>query len=210
MEGGSRVDAPAPIRVLFLEDDRGVAEATRLALMDEGIAVTAIEATVASALAALASDRPEVVVADIDLADNLALDLPLALGADGPPILWWSGHGDRFRVPALRSGGEGYVSKRDGLSALVAGIRRVAAGERLWTQSDQRQLRGAPSPPTPREAQVLAGVAAARQNKEIAAELGITERTVESHLRRMYDRYGCSSRIEILSVARQWGWIGRG
>ena len=42
------------------------------------------------------------------------------------------------------------------------------------------------------------------------SHLGIAVRTVESHLRRMYDRYGCSDRVELLSLAREQGWIAGG
>ena len=72
---------------------------------------------------------------------------------------------------------------------------------------DLRAKRNAPKAPTSREREVLAGVAAGRPNKEIAEDLGISERGVESHLRRMYDRYPASNRAELLSLARRSGWL---
>jgi len=113
----------------------------------------------------------------------------------------------QYRVPAARAGGAGFVSKRDGLDELVAAIRRVAGGEVTWSQADIRAARNAPKPPSAREREVLAGVAAGRSNKEIAADLGVAERTIESHLGNMYVRYDVSNRIELLRLSRRWGWI---
>jgi len=137
----------------------------------------------------------------------LALGLPAALPSDAPHVLWWSGHDAQYRVPAAQAGGAGFVGKRDGLDELVSAIRRVAAGEIIWSQADIRAARNAPKPPSAREREVLAGVAAGRSNKEIAADLGVAERTIESHLGNMHVRYDVSNRIELLRLSRTWGWI---
>ena len=54
---------------------------------------------------------------------------------------------------------------------------------------------------------MLVGVAAGRSNKEIAADLGVSERTIESHLGNMHLRYDVSNRIELLRLSWTWGWI---
>ena len=54
---------------------------------------------------------------------------------------------------------------------------------------------------------MLAGVAAGRSNKEIAADLGVAERTIGSHLQNMYLRYDLSNRIELLNLAQRSGWV---
>ncbi len=194
------------IRVVFLEDERGIAELTKEGLASRGIVVIGLAATVEATVALVARDRPDVVVANVELLDGLALGLPRALPA-GPPILWWSGHEGRYREAAVRAGGAGFVGKRDGLDALVSAIRLVADGRKTWTPDDLRAKRSAPKPPTSREREVLAGVAAGRPNKEIADDLGISERGVESHLRRMYDRYPASNRAELLNLAQRSGWV---
>jgi len=197
----------APIRVLFLDDDRGVAEVTKEALASRGIDVIGLTSTVEETVARAASERPDLIVADIDIAGVLALGLPAKLPANGPQVLWYSGHDERYRVAAARAGGAGYVSKRAGFEELVSAIRRVADGEITWRQADIRAARDSPEPPSARELQVLAGVAAGRSNNKIASDLGITERTVESHVRRMHDRYDVSNRIELMRLARTSGWI---
>jgi DNA-binding NarL/FixJ family response regulator len=195
------------IRVVFLEDERGIAELTKEGLASRGIVVIGLAATVEATVALVAADRPDVVVANVELLDELALDLPAALLPAGPPVLWWSGHEGRYRDAAVRAGGAGFVSKRAGLDALVSAIRRTAAGKETWTPDDLRAKRSAPRAPTSRQREVLAGVAAGRPNKEIADELGISERGVESHLRRMYDRYPASNRAELLNLAQRSGWV---
>jgi len=196
----------ASIRVLFLDDDRGVAEVTKEALASRGIEVIGLTSTVEETVALAASERPDLIVADIDISRGLALGLPAKLLADGPPVLWYSGHDEQYRVAAARAGGAGYVSKRAGFDELVSVIRRVAAGEVTWLQADIQAARNAPKPPSARELQVLAGVAAGRSNKEIAAELGIKERTVESHVQNMHNRYDVSNRIDLMRFARTSGW----
>ena len=204
-------ETPGPpgqlIRVAFLEDDRGVAEVTMEGLASRGIEVVGLVATIEAAVVLAAAERPDLFVADIDLAGRKALGLPDALGPAGPPVLWWSGHGGRYRVAAHCAGGAGFVSKRDGFAELVAGIRAVADGRQTWTLADLRAKALAPARPTAREREVLAGVAAGHPNKEVGLDLGITERAVESHLRRMYDRYAVSNRTELCDIADLWCWI---
>jgi len=57
---------------------------------------------------------------DIDIAGELALGLLEVLPADGPPVLWYSGHDERYRAAATRAGGAGYVSKRAGFDELAS------------------------------------------------------------------------------------------
>jgi DNA-binding NarL/FixJ family response regulator len=197
----------SPVRVVFLEDDRGIAEVMREALASRRILVIGIAATVEATVALAAEDRPDVIVANVELVDELALDLPDALSPDGPPVLWWSGHGGRYRLAAMRAGGEGFVSKQAGTDDLASAIRRVAAGDDIWTKADRQAKGSAPPLPSAREREVLAGVAAGRPSKVIAVDLGIAERTVDSHLGRMYDRYKVSNRVELLSLARRSGWV---
>ena len=103
-EGESRCPH-VPIRALFLDDDRGVAEGMKAALAGVGIEVTSLTMTVAETVARAASDRPDLIVADIDIAGVLALGLPAALPSDAAPVLWWSGHDAQYRVPAAGQAG---------------------------------------------------------------------------------------------------------
>jgi two-component system, NarL family, nitrate/nitrite response regulator NarL len=195
------------VRVLLLDDDRGVAQGMQVALAGRGIHVVGIEPSLAGILARVVVDHPDVVVADIDIAGELAFGLPAALGDEGPPILWWSGHGERYREQAYQAGGAGFVGKREGLDELVKAILSVADGGQEWRQKDTRAARTAPKRPSPREMEVLEAAATGRRDKEIGYDLGIADRTVQSHLLRMRNRYGVGNRVELIDVARRRGWI---
>jgi NarL family two-component system response regulator YdfI len=67
--------------------------------------------------------------------------------------------------------------------------------------------RGGEGPLTEREVQVLAGVAQGERSKEVAARLGITERTVKAHLASIYNKLGVDSRAAAVSVATQRGLL---
>ena len=66
---------------------------------------------------------------------------------------------------------------------------------------------GSPRPPSARELQVLSLVAAGRSSRDIATALEIDDRTVESHIRRMADRYGVDARVGLIRHALREGWI---
>ena len=61
--------------------------------------------------------------------------------------------------------------------------------------------------PTERELEVIRRVAVGESNAEIGAALDIAERTVESHLRRLFSRYSVDSRTELTLMAARSGWI---
>lgn len=196
------------IRILVLDDDVGFAALAGPGLAAQGIEVVGVVAGLAEVVERSAVDRPDVVVADIDLGRGLALDLPARLPDDRPPVLWYSGHDERYREAAYRAGGEGYVSKREPHERLVEAIRRLADGEVVWTQADARAARRAPRAPTPTEIEKLTLMAAGLSNREVAAELGLSTRGVESAIRRMLDRYGLDNRVELVELGRRQGWIG--
>jgi DNA-binding NarL/FixJ family response regulator len=70
-----------------------------------------------------------------------------------------------------------------------------------------RTVRNAPRRPSDREIEVLALVCAGASNDEIGARLDLSEKTVESHLRRLFDRYGVMSRTELAVLALREAWV---
>jgi DNA-binding NarL/FixJ family response regulator len=166
-------------------------------------------AEVTRRVAALAPDGgPDVVLADIDLGDDYAFGLPAALGSDGPPVVYLSGHdAPSILRAAVESGAAGFVHKRATTDELVAAIRRAVAGESSFSLAALSAARSAPDAPTERERQVLRGIVSGLANKEISHDLCIEERTVESHVRRMLDRYGASNRTELAVLALREDWV---
>jgi DNA-binding NarL/FixJ family response regulator len=70
-----------------------------------------------------------------------------------------------------------------------------------------RAIRSAPRRPSERELEVLALVCGGASNDEIGSSLGVTEKTVESHLRRLFDRYAVLSRTELAVLSLREGWV---
>jgi DNA-binding NarL/FixJ family response regulator len=79
--------------------------------------------------------------------------------------------------------------------------------QRLNTAEDANGILASARPPSARELQVLSLAAAGRSNGEIAATLQISDRTVESQIRRMADRYAVDSRVGLVRYAVRAGWI---
>ena len=123
-------------------------------------------------------------------------------------LVFASGSGDETTISVLRAGALGLVAKQLGYPALLAALRAVAAGE-LWAQRrvaaqalDQLvpstfQRQKLPSHLTKREREVVEGVGSGLRNQEIAHSLGISERTVKSHLNNIFSKTRVSSRFAL-------------
>jgi DNA-binding NarL/FixJ family response regulator len=156
---------------------------------------------------------------DRDDLDVLVCDLQVGAGADGLlvlevarrrsiPVLVVSGF-DRpvFARAAFERGAAGFVTKGEGVDALVEAIGRVAAGEAAFGERTLLAVRAPGAQPTARELEVIRGIAAGRSTDEIARDLMLSARTVESHVRRLFDRFGVVSRAELAVVAEREGWL---
>ena len=93
---------------------------------------------------------------------------------------------------------------------VVAAIRVVAGGETAFSASSMRIIRQALRRPSEREVEVLELVAAGASNEDIAERLFLSLKTIESHLRRMFDRYGVMNRTELAVLALNEGWVSPG
>lgn len=90
---------------------------------------------------------------------------------------------------------------------VVEAIDLVATGTTVFTSADMRRVQGAPKRPSDREIEVLGLVASGATNEEIGAALTLSLKTVESHLHRLFDRYGAMNRTELAVLALREGWI---
>ena len=82
----------------------------------------------------------------------------------------------------------------------------MAAGGTVYTAAALQLSRTARRRPSERELEVIERVIGGATNAEVATSLGLSERTVESHLRRLFDRYGVLSRTELAVLALEEGW----
>jgi two-component system response regulator FixJ len=190
------VNAPL-IRVV--DDDASFRRAVARMLRASGFAVK----TFASAAEFLA--RPEVevpgcVLVDLQMPGSSGLDLQEALAQAGHamPVVFLSGHGDiPTTVQAMRRGAEDFLTKRASREELLAAVRRALARDvRERAERARREaLRGRFAALSPRELEVLQHVVRGRLNKQIAADLGIHQRTVKLH------RTAITTKLGVFSVA---------
>jgi len=108
---------------------------------------------------------------------------------------------------AFERGAAGYLVKTADIDEILAAIRVVAAGGTAFSATAIRSVRSATRRPSDREIQVIGLISAGASNAEAAAILDLSEKTIESHLRRMFDRYGVLSRTELAVLAMREGWV---
>ena len=110
---------------------------------------------------------------------------------------------------ALKAGAKAYILKDIAAAALVACIHDVLAGKTYLAPSAAAKLaeRVTQVQLTPRELAALRSLADGRSNKEIAAALDISERTVKTHLAHLFEKLGVTSRTEAIKVASRRGLV---
>ncbi len=119
---------------------------------------------------------------------------------------------DERIIGAIEAGARGYLLKGAPRNEIFAAVRLVAEGGSLLQPPVAARLVARVARPTapaltPRELEVLQLVAQGRANKEIAAALGVTERTVKFHLSAIMTRLGAANRTEAVALAAQLGLI---
>ncbi len=197
------------IRLAIVEDHPAIAEGLTALIQHETdvtVVGTAGDATGADRL--IDTALPDVILCDIRLAGAVSgLDV-LARHTPGPAFIMLSAYSyPSYYAAAVERGARGFVSKMASIDQILKAVRTVAAGGTAFPDSVRRAARAALRPPTPREAQILALVADGRSNAEIAAHLSLQVKTIESQLRRMFDRYDVTSRTSLVHVAQGQGWI---
>jgi DNA-binding NarL/FixJ family response regulator len=110
---------------------------------------------------------------------------------------------------ALKAGAKAYVLKDISADALIACIHDVLAGKTYLAPAAAAKLaeRVTQVQLTPRELAALRSMAEGHTNKEIAAALGISERTVKTHLAHLFEKLGVTSRTEAVKVATRRGLV---
>ena len=94
-----------------------------------------------------------------------------------------------YHVRAVELGAKGYLSKMATVDQIISAVKTVAAGGTAFPAAARQAASDALRVPTPRELEILALVAEGLSNAEIAERLSLRVKTVESQLRRLFDRY---------------------
>jgi DNA-binding NarL/FixJ family response regulator len=217
-----------PLRV-FLVDDHAIVREGLKALVgaDAQLEVVGEAADGPGAIAGVAELDPDVVVMDVSLPGVNGAKATAQLLADQPnrKVVALTFHEEPSVVRlVLDSGASGYVLKRSAAEVLVEAIKAVAAGQIYLDPSlaldRTRALRrsaGGPLSDGPikeeadalsqREMEVLKLIARGYSNKEVAAKLELSAKTIETYKKRSTEKLGLQSRVDIVRYAADQGWM---
>lgn len=211
-----------PARVVIVDDHAIIRSGLRTMLERAGAVQVVGEAgTVPAALAAVAEHRPDVVLLDLKLGDDDQAGLAVCrkLTASDPELkvlVLTTFLNERLVVDALRAGAKGYVLKDVDADELLRGIAAVRAGESAFdshaaavvvrtmsgTQPAREQVTF-----TAREAEVVQLLAQGRSNRQIGAQLYISETTVKFHVHNVMEKLGVKRRAEVVYRSGQLGLL---
>jgi DNA-binding NarL/FixJ family response regulator len=200
---------PGSIRVGVVDDHPSVLAAVTVAVeAADDLVLSGTGRTLDDALLLL--PQVDVLLCDVELeghAEGIRLLEAAHEHRSAAAVLLLSGHGHPSVVrAAVERGAAGYLDKSVEVEAIIDAIRTVAAGGTVFRAADLAASRAMPRRPSNRELEVIAAVVSGRTNTEIATALGVSEKTVETHLHRLFDRYGLMSRTElaVLGVEERW------
>jgi DNA-binding NarL/FixJ family response regulator len=193
---------------LLLVDDHEVVRAGLRALLAgiEGMEVVGEAGSVAEAVREAARLAPQVILMDLRLPDGSGIDACREILSTAPQtrILFLTSYSDEQAVMStVLAGAAGYVLKDIGHRALVGAIRDAAAGRPILdprlTDPVVSRVRKADAL-SAQEHRVLALVVEGRTNKEIAAALGLSDKTVKNYLSNAFAKLGISRRVQAAAL----------
>lgn len=205
-----------PIRVLLTDDHPVVRFGLRQALQNaDGLLVVAEAERGDAVIAAIQTHSPRVVVLNIRMAGLNGIEVTQrirTLKHDVKILVLSSRDDDETVRAAVRAGVDGYLLKTASLEQIIQAIRDVAAGKQAFSPeiAQKANITGRPASPdllSPRELEVLNLAGKGYTNKAIAMQLKISNRTVQTHLTRVYHKLDVASRTEAVMRAIAYGWI---
>jgi NarL family two-component system response regulator LiaR len=223
---------PDPIRLLVVDDHAVVREGLRafLALQD-GLEIVGEAADGEEAIAKAAELEPDVILMDLvmpkldGVAAMRAIRSNAGRGSNARVIVLTSFLDDDRLLPALEAGAAGYLLKNSQPAELARAIRAAHAGGAIIDPAAAARLLDALSDGgrrrpgtgagdaleqlTGRERDVLALIARGRSNKRIALELGISEKTVKTHVGHVLAKLGVTDRTQAAVLAVEQGLLTR-
>lgn len=215
----------APIRVLIADDHDVVRDGLRMILESEaGFEVSGEAVDGQQAVEQFENLRPDVVLMDLRMPrlDGIqAIERIREIDPQAAIVILTTYDEDELMLRGLRAGARGFLLKDTNRQILFESLRAAARGAALLQpEVIARVLTAAPKSrkprsqtpegtlsPTARELEVLRRIATGERNKEVAAALGITERTVKAHLTNVYNKLGVDSRAAAVAEAARRGWL---
>jgi len=204
---------PSPIRVLAVDDHQLIRVGIATLLLSESDMKLVAEASNGrDAIAKFRECRPDVTLMDLQMPEMNGFDAIVAIRDEFPEariIVLTTYAGDVQAVRAMRAGAQGYLLKNLLYKELLQTIRMVHAGHKAMAPDVAAQLaehRGTEIL-TPKEIDVLRLIAAGNANKQIAAQLSVTEETIKSRVKNILDKLGANDRTHAVSIGLKRGMI---
>jgi len=205
---------PAPITIVLADDHQVVRAGLRLLLENaEDFEVLAEAGDVAEAVRRVSAYHPDVLILDLHMPGESSLSaIPsMRAGAPSTQIVVLTMQSDpAFAREAFRAGAIGYVLKEAADTELVQAVRLAAEGRTYLNPELGARLAAAPEEGLPapdqlssRELEVLKLIAVGHTNSEIASQLFLSVRTVESHRAHIQQKTGRTTRAALVAYARE-------
>jgi DNA-binding NarL/FixJ family response regulator len=214
-----------PTRVMVVDDHPLWRDAVERDLVAAGFDVVAVAASGGEALARFHRERPQLVVLDLQIPEPDGVAVTAEVLAEDPAarVLVLSASGEQGDVlAAVKAGATGYLVKSASREQLLDAVRRVAAGDTVFTPglaglvlgefrrlADPATAAPPDGPPTPeltaRETEVLRMVATGMSYKQIADRLVLSHRTVQNHVQNTLRKLQLHNRVELTRYAIEQG-----
>lgn len=205
---------------IFLVDDHPLVREwlTNLIQQQPDLTVCGETGNAPAALSAIATAKPDLVIADINLKDSSGLELVKSLKALHPqfPVLVLSMHDESlYAQRAFRAGANGYVNKRETAQQVVAAIRHVLAGKLYVSEKagellagqvgrSQSASRSAIESLSDRELEVFSKLGQGLGTRQIAENFRVSIKTIQEYCSRIKEKLNVANSTELLREAVRW------
>lgn len=212
--------AAKPYRILVVDDHAVVRHGLRALLSSQpGLEICCEASTGVEALELVKKEKPDLVILDLTLPEMNGLEVARAAREASPEtdVLVLTMHfSEEIAREVLRSGALGYVLKSDADTDLLAAVDHARHHQLFFTSQltltmaenfvqgadgESGRGEGTGSPLTPREIQVVTKLAEGKSNKQVAADLGVSTRTIESHRNHIMRKMKFTSFSELIRFA---------
>lgn len=206
---------------MFVVDDHPIFRhgIVQLINSESDLTVCGEAASAPQALSSLRKIEADVAVLDVSLQGTNGIELLKQIRAEHPnlPVLMLSMHDEKhYALRALRAGAAGYIMKREDVETFLTALRKVVAGETVVSptfgqeliyrvvSSENSQDDSPINVLTDREIEVLQLIGEGKSSREIAADLHLSVKTVESHRLHMKEKLRLKNAAELVRFATDW------
>ena len=210
------------IRIIIVDDHPVYREGLRqLIEKEQDMEVIAVASDGKEALGIVKDSKPDVAIVDVAMPIMNGIDTTKEIKSVSPTtavLVLSAFEYESYILGSLRAGASGYLLKNVSLSYLISSIRLLHDGEAVFDRNAYREILGLVSHEEdevhksleqlhPREKQIIHLAGVGMSNKAIAARLGISKYTVQTHFRNIFTRLGANSRTEAVILAMKGGML---